>query len=79
MNFKKLIKIGFGKVEAIKSAKSAGVDGIGGAAFAVIGDILPVPLQDPIVGIPVLTWIINTVRKFIVNHESEEDGISIEG
>ena len=68
---KKLIKIGFGKVEAIKSVKSAGVAGVGAAAFVIIGDLLPPPFADPIIGIPVLTWAINSVRKLVTNHEPE--------
>jgi hypothetical protein len=69
MNFSKLIKIGFGKVEAIKTVKSAGLAGTGGILFALIGDILPAPLSDPVVGIPILTWAINTVRKLVTSNE----------
>ena len=71
LNMKKLIKIGFGKIEAIKVAKSAGVTGVGAVAFAAIGDQLPPPFNDPIIGIPVLTWGGNLVRKIFMNNESE--------
>jgi len=69
MNLKKLIKLGFGKAEAIKSAKSAGVAGTGGILFAIFQDILPGPLADPIVGIPMITWAFNTVRKLVLNND----------
>jgi hypothetical protein len=72
MNWGKLIKIGFGKVEAVKSAKSAGVAGVGGIAFALIGDLLPAPFADPVVGIPVLTWAINSLRKLVTNNDPAE-------
>ena len=69
MNLKQLVKLGFGKVEAIKSAKSAGVAGTGGVLFAVLQDVLPGPLADPIVGIPMITWAFNTVRKLVLNND----------
>ena len=69
MNLKKLIKLGFGKAEAIKSAKSAGVAGTGGILFTVFHDILPGPLADPLVGIPLITWAFNTIRKLVMNNE----------
>ena len=69
MNLKKLIKLGFGKAEAIKSAKSAGVAGTGGILFAIFQEILPGPLADPIVGIPMITWVFNTVRKLVLNND----------
>ena len=69
MNLKKLIKLGFGKIEAIKSAKSAGVAGTGGILFAIFQEVLPGPLADPIVGIPIITWIFNTVRKLVINND----------
>ena len=71
MNLKKLIKLGFGKVEAIKSAKSAGVAGAGGVAFALLSEYLPAPFNDPIIGIPVLSWALNTARKLVTNNEPE--------
>ena len=70
MNLKKLIKLGFGKAEAIKSAKSAGVAGTGGILFAIFQDILPGPLADPIVGIPIITWVFNTIRKLVMNNDA---------
>ena len=72
MNFGKLIKISVGKIEAIKSAKSAGVAVAGAVPFALFGDLFPAPFNDPIVGIPVLTWAINTVRKVLTNNEAAE-------
>ena len=72
MNLKKLVKFGFGKIEAIKSIKSAGVAGTGAVVFSAIGDLLPAPLNDPIIGIPLLTWAVNTIRKFVTNNEKSE-------
>tara|TARA_Y100000310_G_scaffold94166_2_gene91791 strand:- start:6129 stop:6395 length:267 start_codon:yes stop_codon:yes gene_type:complete len=69
MNLKNLIKLGFGKIEAVKSAKSAGVAGTGGILFAVFQDLLPGPLADPIIGIPMITWVFNTVRKLVINND----------
>ena len=69
MNLKNLIKLGFGKAEAIKSAKSAGVAGTGGVLFTVFQDFFPGPLADPLVGIPIVTWAFNTARKLVVNNE----------
>ena len=76
MNLKKLIKLGFGKAEAIKSAKSAGVAGAGGILFAIFQDILPGPLADPIVGIPMITWAFNTVRKLVMNNDPDSLPVS---
>ena len=69
MKLNKILKLGFGKIEAIKSAKSAGVAGVGASVFAVIGSYLPEPFSDPLIGIPVLTWGVNSARHFLQNHE----------
>ena len=69
MNIGKLLKFGFGKVEAIKTAKSAGVAGTGGVLFVLLQEFLPGPLADPVVGIPVITWAFNAARKLVTDNE----------
>lgn len=64
-----VVKLGFGMVEAKKTAKSAGIAGAGGVVYALLQPFLVgTPLGDPLVGAPIVIWLVATLREFVRNH-----------
>jgi len=66
-----VVKLGWGMVETKKAAKSAGIAGAGGVVYALLqplfAEYIP-PLADPLVGAPIVIWLVNTIRQFLTNH-----------
>ena len=66
---KRAVKLGFGVVEAKKTAKSAGIAGVGGVVYALLQPLFEgTPLADPVIGAPMVIWLTNVVRQFVTNH-----------